>query len=172
MNKLNDLSFPSGGANRYDFAHVSIDWLNDIYANLDNVLIAANADVQVLNDDNRSKIYNNVTAIEEYLNNASKIYNIRQAAITSESLILYKKLARIERFNKIVCNFTLELIQTLYYYNIRTFEKSGLTLTQCVERALKLVKPMSTTLMKELEDEFNLANIQQAEFGKNGKNKK
>ena len=120
----------------------------------------------------------NEAYIEEELNLHAYYYDLHMAwkntAAKEEdrSSILKEKLDRCEKFKDLLVNFTLELINMLYWIDPTVYEKSNIGVMKSCEFAISISKKIASEFSKRLDEEYDLSRMIEMEFGKNMEKRK
>jgi len=167
MDRLNNVNITADGGIRFDFAHAFIpDFLQLI--NRGNVGRLTNGlnDFTLITAANSSFIEANERHVSNKLGINDMIYKLTVAFENApNSTILREKLDRANAISRIISNFILSLIHTLYWVNLADFKKSTLPLSRAYNFAIDIGKDLVSRFEKRLNDEYNIANVLETEFG-------
>jgi len=170
MDKFDNLEISRNALTDFDFAHCGVDYHNTIDVIFkDKKGSIYKTDGSAITDSNKGRIRKNLRVVEDRLGLNKIIYDLTQAQKSSASALLTKKLARLISFRNLACDFCLQIIQNMYWIDFLEDQKSNLSLTDCSNFAIQIMKELSDKFVKRLDDEYNIAKAIQEEFSKSGK---
>jgi len=171
MDRLENLFIFSTGSTKYDFAHTPIKYVADFNKTISKALSKDDDQPELLGGDpykgNEILIQTNVRYITDKLGLNDLIYRLTVAKDNAKtSTVLEEKLNRATAISELIANFVLLLIHNLYWIKLNTYRKSTLPLSRAYNFAIDIGKDLVDKFEKRLNEEYNISNILEAEFGK------
>jgi len=171
MDRLNNVIIKSAASYKYDFAHAPAAFADRFNKTISEVLTKDDDDGSLLDGDPYEKngiyIESNVRHIKDKLGLNDLIYRLTIASDAAKnSTVLKEKLDRANDISELIANFVLLLIHNLYWIHLKTFKKSTLPLSRAYNFAIDIGKDLVNKFEKRLNEEYDIANILEEQFGK------
>jgi len=169
MDLLNFLYITHSKGTAYEFAHSPTDFILEFNKTLSKSITADDGDIKLLatTDDqkkNKSIIEANLRLVSDKLEINDLLWRLESALANSKSTLLQEKFNRAKAISSLITNFVLLLVHNLYWINLKTYQKSSLSLKKAFDFAIDIGKDLVSKFEQRLNKEYNLTAVIESEF--------